>query len=297
MLIVGTLLNESYLEEINDSIGFVRLKWNFKLKLPRDGDYVDGMKIKEIIAEKEQERASDKYLSSIGNIFVSKPLLEQAAIRLRISSELDLTNFDLKVMTMQTTTELYKLPYHLWKNTLLTVHKEMTEKADTHSEWFNTQLEMKTEPTPYSSNQLFSICLYPAFGIPLPRDVAEKADSLLKFYELVKPLLFSMKYFKSTFCSSDQHPFYEHADIDRVPCVCLKFQPVILEWFLQRCTMNPRLNYNEQCKVYLVPKCSHKLSSIAKHEFRYSFSIIEKHLAINRRPMEKLLNSLARKVY
>ncbi|CAF0786753.1 unnamed protein product [Didymodactylos carnosus] len=295
MLVVANISDETCLEEIPNTPGFVRVKRT--KDLPHIGRYVDGMRIKQIISDNLRERAVDLNMMCTGMVMVISPSLDQAAIRIRQYPDLDLEHFELKVRMMQTISEAYNSSYHLWKGVLRDIYNDVTQKAHENRNFFNSDMEMDSEPTPYVSSSLLCICVYPAFGIPLPRDVAEKAECLLKFYELVKSLVFSLPSFKS-FCEKQRHPFEEHSDLDRVPCVCLDFDPHVLNWFLERHKMNSqRINNDSQCKVYLVAKSQSKSLRTARSEFRYSFSIVEKHLAINRRPMEKLLNSLARKFY
>ncbi|CAF1058268.1 unnamed protein product [Didymodactylos carnosus] len=318
MIVVANInKNESYLlEDIETVPGFLRIKWNTKLKssgVPKGQRYnhlyVDGMGIKEVIYEKDQQYSLDENLVNVGRILVPKPCLEQASIPICFLDEFCLESFESNVRTMQLIIETNKnkLTCEVCEDLLASAHLSKTMYSSNMDEMFSCEIENKISPTICGANlckPLYSICFAPAFGIPYSFEMKQKISCILKYYHLSKSILFSLNTYKhlSVLANEQRHPFQEHVLRDTVPAICLNFSyPPVLEWFLSRCQQHVRLNKlidGSKCRVYLVAKWSQKTPDTdARFEFRYSFSLTEKFLTKQRRPKEKLVCSLARKFY
>ncbi|CAF1487468.1 unnamed protein product, partial [Rotaria sordida] len=90
-------------------------------------------------------------------------------------------------------------------------------------------------------------------------------------------------------------------EADFVPALKLEFWPDDVKLFLNRIQYNRPDLYKliiETSSIHLIPKWSTKTPEIDKElEFRYSFSAIERLLALNRTQIEQILNGVARSIY
>ena len=138
---------------------------------------------------------------------------------------------------------------------------------------------------------------FPIYNIQMPQVNKVRLNALLEFYE-------KYKYLGNPSMLTD-HIEYGHLCMDNeadfVPAFQLTFWPNDVQSFFNRIQIRRPELYKliiETSSMHLIPKWSTKTSEIDEElEFRYSFSAIERLLAMKRSRVEQILNGVARSIY
>ncbi|CAF0962434.1 unnamed protein product [Didymodactylos carnosus] len=255
-LIITSIDDESCLEQRNQ---YVRIYLDDKLKsLPEtnsnDGVYVDGFKMKSMVFKSKKMNEFDSNTGKI--IEITEPTLNQDYLNVCIITSLE--NFDL---------------------TLLSSRVGIFSDLSTHY-WWLLRKSIHCQP------QMCSL-LAPAFNLPLSKDIAKQALSVLKYYDIFKSILWSLNSYRS-----NKKNDYLSTTSRIYPVISLNFKPSILNWFFERVANHERLKSvltDENLKVYLAG-CGNK-----RNKFIYNFSMFEDSIIASFNLTERDLYSLVKR--
>lgn len=179
-----------------------------------------------------------------------------------IQKHYPISSFDLSIIAARTKYQSLS-PDDWW-----TIYKTLIVSIDTVRDAHEKQIDL--------------FCA-PAFTLPLPRQLARQADSLIQFYEMFKASLFTVyqRSASTSFLSNITHI---------LPVIQLSFRPEILRSFDERIRKHPRLkrllSENSLCLIATGSK---------ETSFKYDFTLIEQQIMRRFNSSECYLQTLVKR--
>ena len=264
IVIIAQLDDEKCIESTKNKNDEYKIRFNKQLKTiselyssddDKDAEYINGFQMKSRFTKSNHILSFTKEKDRL--IEITEPT--QRHPHIDVHKHYPITSFDLTIVSA-----------HL-------SHKSMT----LNDWWLSFKALISTSRNDPHEKQIELFCA-PAFGLPLPKQMARQAGCLIKFYEMFKASLFSTyRPSSSSLLSTISHV---------LPAIQLSFRPQILHSFDERIRTHKRLKtlLNNNCACLVA--CGSEQTS-----FQYDFSLIEFHIINQFNTSEWQLNTLVKR--
>ncbi|CAF1327420.1 unnamed protein product [Adineta ricciae] len=306
MLVEGRIISPSCILKLKDAVGFVQVKYDenyiqlsshtpFSTKSNQNGILcINGLKMKEKYCGTE----SIYFLPTSTIITTGQTAINSASAEVKFKCNSSSITLDeqfenilnsIRRIKAQEHIECLQSKYILVCNTFLrSLSQFALPLISTIAEAENLNLQ--------TFKDLISLTS-PIYNIQMPQVIKVRLNDLLEFYEKYKHL--GNESFLKEYIEYGQLCINNEADF--VPALQLDFWPDDIQSFLERIHRHRPQLYQliiDTTSMHLIPKWSEKTAKIDEElEFRYSFSEIERTLAMNRTRVEQILNGVARSIY